>query len=170
MTGFRINPDGSLTPIPGSPFSISAPVQAETSLPGILIVAAQASINVFTVDQEAGSIQQTDSIKASGVQSLRADASASAILATTQQGTIAYRMSNGKLQPLSMEVAAALAVPKENPSMAMLDSGGQFMYVMNQAKAEIQAFRVDQGKLQPLTPAAYPASRGANSITLVTAP
>ena len=170
MTGFRINSDGALTPVPGSPFSISAAVQAETSLPGTLIVATQTSINVFTVDREAGSIQQIDSIKASGVQSLHADAAASAIFATTQQGTIVYRMSNGKLQPLSMEVASALTMPKENPSMAMLDGSGQFMYVMNQSKAEIQAFRVDQGRPQPLTPSAYPASRGANSITLVSAP
>jgi 6-phosphogluconolactonase (cycloisomerase 2 family) len=170
MTGFKINSDGSLTPVPGSPFSISSAVQAETSLPGILIVATRASITVFTVDREAGFIQQTGSIKASGVQTLRADVSANAIVATSQQVTVAYRIANGKLQPLPMEVEASLTVPRQDSSVATLDASGQFMYVVDQAKSEIQAFRVDHGEPQPLTPSAYPASHGANSLALVTAP
>lgn len=147
-----------------------ASVQLVTSLPGTLIVATQASLNVFTVDSESGFLQQTDSIKADGVESLHADAPGNAILATTQQRTVAYQISNGKLQRMPTEVAASLVVRKENPSTATLDASGQFMYVMDQPKAEVQAFRVDQGRPQPLTPSAYPASRGANSIALVTTP
>lgn len=172
ISGFRIDPDGSLTPVPGSPFSIGSAVQAETSVPGTLIVATQASINVFTVDKEAGFIQQTDSIQVRGVKNLRVDSSARALFATMQQGTLAFQISNGKLAPLPTEVATSLSVPKQSSSMATatLDASGQFMYVMDQSKAEIEAFRVDQGKPQPLTPSGYPASRGANSLALVTTP
>src|ERR1700761_4689980 len=39
ISGFRINQDGSLMPVPGSPFSTAAPVHAVTSMHGALIVA-----------------------------------------------------------------------------------------------------------------------------------
>lgn len=169
MSGFKINHDGSMTPVPGSPFPTTAPVHAAVSLHGALVVASEASLTAFAVDKETGFIQPTDSIKAVAVKSLETDSAENAILATTQKGTLAFRVSNGKLEPLPAARAVSAqeqSVTTHSPS-AVLDASGRFMYVLDATRAEIAAYRVDQGKPVPLSPSAYPIARSANSLTLV---
>lgn len=169
INGFRINHDGSLTPVPGSPFPTTAPVHSAASLHGTLIVANETSLTAFAVDKESGSIQQTDSIQAGTVKSLEADSAENAVFATMQKGTIAFRVTNGKLETLP----GALAVPARAPSVAshlpsaVLDASGQFMYVLDASRSEIAAYRVDGGKPVPLSPSAYPVTHSADSLTLV---
>lgn len=132
------------------------------------MVANETSITAFVVNKETGMIQPTDSTKTGAVESLEADSSENTIFATTQKGTLAFRMSDGKLEPLpaTLAVSARQAVAPQSPPSA-LDASSKFMYVIDASKAEIAAYRVDGGKLVPLTPQSYPVSRGANSLTLV---
>ncbi len=169
INGFRINQDGSLTPVPGSPFPTTAPVHSAASLHGTLVVANETSLTAFAVDKETGFIQPTDSIKADAVKSLEADSAENAIFATTQKGTIAFRVSNGKLEPLPAALAVSAREPSlaSHPPSAVLDASGQFMYVIDATRAEIAAYRVDGGKPVPLSPSAYPVARSADSLTLV---
>ena len=154
-------------PIPGSPFPATAPVHAVTSMHGALIVANETSITAFVVNKETGMIQPTDSIKI-GAESLEADSAKNTIFAATQNGTLAFRMSGGKLEPLpaTLAVSARQAVAPQSPPAA-LDASSKFMYVIDASKAQIAAYRVDEGKPVPLTPQSYPISRSANSLTLV---
>ena len=154
-------------PIPGSPFSTTAPVHAVTSMHGALIVAGESSITAFAVNKKTGMIQPTDSIKA-GAESLEADSAENTIFATTQKGTLAFRVSGGKLEPLptTLAVSARHAVAPQSPP-SVLDASSKFMYVIDASKAEIAAYSVDGGKPVPLTPQSYPISRGANSLILV---
>ena len=154
--------------IPGSPFSTTAPVHAATSMHGALIVASGTSITAFAVNKETGMIQPTDSIKTGAVESLEADSAENTIFATTQKGTLAFRVSGGKLQtlPSTLAVSARQAVAPQSPPAA-LDASSKFMYVIDASKAEIAAYRVDEGKPIPLTPPSYSISRGANSLILV---
>jgi hypothetical protein len=163
VNGFKINPDGSLIPVPGSPFAMDGHVRAIAAMQGSLIVAGEKSITAFAVDKETGFVRQTDSIKSEAISTLEADSSQNAILATTQKGSMAFRLSNGNLMPVS----SASAASDRQPSPAVLDATGQFMYVINASKAEVAAYRVDQGKTEALTPSSYPISQGANSLTLV---
>ena len=153
--------------VPGSPFSIAAPAHAVTSMHGALIVANETSITAFAVNKETGMIQPTDSIK-TGAESLEADSAANSIFATTQKGTLALRVSGGKLQtlPSTLAVSARQSVAPKSPPAA-LDASSRFMYVIDASNAQITAFRVDEGKPVPLTPQSYPTSRTANSLTLV---
>jgi hypothetical protein len=154
-------------PIAGSPFSTTAPARAVTSMHGTLMVANETSITAFAVNKETGTVQPTDSIKI-GAESLEADSAENTIFATTQKGTLAFRMSGGKLEPLptTLAVSARQAVAPQSPP-SVLDASSKFMYVIDASKAEIAAYRVDGGKPVPLTPQSYPISRGANSLTLV---
>ena len=155
-------------PLSGSPFSTTAPVHAVTSMRGALIVANATSITAFAVNKDTGMIQPTDSIKAGAVESLEADSAKNTIFAATQNGTLAFRMSGGKLEPLpaTLAVSARQAVAPQSPPAA-LDASSKFMYVIDASKAQIAAYRVDEGKPVPLTPQSYPISRSANSLTLV---
>jgi 6-phosphogluconolactonase (cycloisomerase 2 family) len=65
ITGFRINGDGSLAPVPGSPFAISALARGLQSLNNLLIVKTDKTTFTFTVEKETGSLQQTASIDTS---------------------------------------------------------------------------------------------------------
>jgi 6-phosphogluconolactonase (cycloisomerase 2 family) len=57
ITGFRVNPDGLLSPIAGSPFAISAPAQSLQSSNNILIVKTESGNASFIVDQQTGALQ-----------------------------------------------------------------------------------------------------------------
>src|ERR1051326_8959074 len=58
ISGFRINSDGSLAPLPGSPFTIDAPVRSLVAVHDMLISTSEGAVTAFKVDKEAGSIEQ----------------------------------------------------------------------------------------------------------------
>jgi hypothetical protein len=169
MSGFKINQDGSLLPMVGSAFRTSAPVSSVVTMGGELIVASGNSVNALAVNKETGVLQQTDSMRAAAVETLEVNSAGNAVMAITQQGSLALRISSGKLQSVSAatEVSAgeSATVPRSTP--AALDSSGKFMYVINAGKAEIAAYRIEQGRPEPLTPATYPISKSASSLAVV---
>src|SRR5581483_4859867 len=65
ISGFVIHKDGSLSPVPGSPFVIDGPVRSLKSLHNMLIVGAEKTIITFTVEENSGVLQQTESINTS---------------------------------------------------------------------------------------------------------
>jgi hypothetical protein len=167
VSGFKINQDGSLMPMPGFTFR-SAPVNSVASVGNTLIVATENSISAFSVNKEVSALQQTDSMKADAVENIAVNPSANAITAITQKGNMALRIAAGKLEPIPAAaevVSESASVPRSTP--AALDTTGKFMYVVNAATAEIDAFRVEQGRPEALTPASYPTSRSAKSLAVV---
>ena len=154
--------------MPAATLHIGAAVSSVAAMDSTLIVANKNSISAFTVNKDTGSLQQTDSMQAEGVQTLEARANEHTIVATSQQGSVSLRITNGKLEPTPMAAQASAesaSVPRSMP--AALDSSGKFMYVINAAQAELAAYRVEQGKPEALTPASYPISRGAQSLAVV---
>ncbi|HEY2390335.1 MAG TPA: hypothetical protein VGK22_04110 [Candidatus Angelobacter sp.] len=169
VSGFKINQDGSLLPMLGSTFRTSAPVSSVVTMGGELIVAGGNSINALAVNKETGVLQQTDSMKVEAVETLKVNSAGNAVTAITQQGSVALGISSGKLQPMptATEVSASESATVPRSTLAALDSSGRFMYVLNDSKAEIAAYRIERGKPEPLTPATYPISRSASSLAVV---
>jgi 6-phosphogluconolactonase (cycloisomerase 2 family) len=169
ISGFKINQDGSLLPMLGSAFHTNAPVTSVVAVNSQLIAASGNSIGAFAVNKGTGAMQQTDSIKVDAVQSLEVNSGGSAVTAITQKGSVVFAISGGKLQPASAAAGVSViesgAAPRSTP--AALDSTGKFMYVIDAGKAEIAAYRVDQGKPEPLTPPTYPISRTTDSLAVV---
>jgi 6-phosphogluconolactonase (cycloisomerase 2 family) len=131
ITGFRINSDGSLVPVPGSPFAISAPVHSLTAVHDTLFAGGENGVAAYRVNRESGSIQRTDS-------------AGSPVL-----GANPYSSASG------------------SPQLAVLDSNGRFMVVADVDRAELRAFRVEDGKLVALPRAAVPISSATTSIAVV---
>lgn len=168
LSGFKINQDGSLLPIAGATLRTGAPVSLMASMDNALFVANQNSISAFTVNKETGALQQTDSMQAEGVQTLAANPNEHAIVATSEQGSMSLRITNGKLESMPMDVQASsesASVPRSTP--AALDTTGKFMYVINAAQAEITAYRIEQGRPEALTPSSYAASHSAKALAVV---
>jgi hypothetical protein len=170
VTGFRINQDGSLTPLPGSPFPTEAPTRTMTSVHGTIVTAGETGISEYAVDKESGAIQLTDSVQTGSILRMVSDASASAVYVVTEQGTLGYRVTDGKLQALPASRKAedflSSAVKSDSPP-AVLDDSARFMYVLEPSKAQLAAFRVDRRKPVALEQPEYPVPNGADSITLV---
>jgi hypothetical protein len=169
LSGFRINADGSLAPVPGAPFVIGASVRAIASVRGTLLVADGAGIRAFSVDQETGAIRQSDSIRAGPITDLVSDPQADAATAVSPAGALALRVMDGRLQTQPAPMAAASA-ESQTSRQAVLDATGRFMYVVDVNKAELMALRIQNGKPIPLSPQAYPLPRGTSFITLVKSP
>jgi 6-phosphogluconolactonase (cycloisomerase 2 family) len=98
ISGFKINSDGSLLPVPGSPFLLSSPARGVTSAHQTLIVVGDSTLTVLAVDKETGSIQQTDSVNASAAAS---DLASFAMSASRQavldaNGRFMYVVDGGK--------------------------------------------------------------------------
>jgi hypothetical protein len=112
LTGYSINSDGSLAPIPGSPFTISAPARALRSVQDFLIVESESGASAFKVDRETGLLKPRDSQAAmalsasalqpsaiSGSQTAVLDASGRFmyVLDTNRAELLAFQVENGKL-------------------------------------------------------------------------
>ncbi|HKV92792.1 MAG TPA: hypothetical protein VJW20_09615 [Candidatus Angelobacter sp.] len=170
MNGFKIGRNGSLMPVPGSPFVSNGPSRFLASVQGTLIVASGNTVSAFQVNAGTGAIQQADAIRTSRISRLMTDLPANVVVATTEAGPVAFLISHGKLKALPGSVAASeIASMKLQPQpAAVLDSSGSFMYVADAGKAELAVFPVENGKLSTLSPSAtYPLPHGAASIALV---
>ena len=103
ITAYRINRDGSLSPAPAS--SVVAVVATDAprklaALGGNLIAAGRTTITVYAVDRETGSLQQTDSAFLNALDDMVLDVPAALIYASSGEEIFAYRVEDGRLQPV----------------------------------------------------------------------
>jgi hypothetical protein len=166
LSGFKINEDGSLTPVPGSPFVIGTPARAIMGVHDALLIADGAGITVFSVDMETGAIRQTDSAKAASISNLVSDPQMNAAIAVSAAGVLALRVVDGRLQAQPAPMAQAPTVAQTSRH-AILDATDHFMYVIDIGKTELMAFRTQNGKPLPLSPQSYPLPKDTTLITLV---
>jgi len=167
MNSFRLNEDGSLTPVVGSPFVTRSSLHLLTSLHNHLVAAGEDTLTAFVVDSETGAPRQTDGMKTGTISQLNVDAPGDTIVATTQAGPVAFRVSGGKLKVVPGAIAASeLAAIKTQPS-AVLDASGRFMFVVDTGKGELAAFRIENGRPIPLPSSTYPVPRGTAALALV---
>src|SRR5579859_195415 len=131
ITGFRINSDGSLTAVPGSPFTVSAPARSLSSVRDTLFVASGTEITAFKVGMETGSLRQTDSAGTSpwagdlslsangGPQLAVLDSSGRFMFVgdTNRAELVAHRVENGK--PVTL-LPFVIRIPRSTSSIAIV--------------------------------------------------
>jgi hypothetical protein len=170
LSGFKINADGSLTPVPGSPFVIATPARAIVGVHDALLIADGAGITVFSVDMATGAIRQTDSAKAAFISDLVSDPQMNAAIAVSASGALALRVVDGRLQAQPAPMTAQVPAVVQTSRQAILDVTDHFMYVIDIGKTELMAFRTQNGKPLPLSPQSYPLPKDTAFITLVGSP
>lgn len=177
VLGFTINRDGGLTPVPGSPFVVSDSPRLLAAVGKNLLVAGSTTLSAFAVDQKTGTITKTDSLGLRSVSNLVAQPSSPDMaFATTKTAGLEIRVLNGQIgtAPARSAMPSNSAVPKGLPAgnavengKAVVDVSGKFMYLLDSTAGEISAFRLQDGKLTPLSPSSYPAGHGASSLAVV---
>lgn len=173
ILGFKINRDGGLSAVPGSPFV--APHSPALLVAGgkDLFVANKAGLTAFAVNHETGTIARLDSVAMPSITNLAVDGDGT-VIATSGTRRTEVRVVNNKLQLGSVsgimllrpEASATAGEQAAGPEVK--DASGEFFYSLNSRAGEISAFRVEGGTAVPLSPATYPAGHGSVSLALVT--
>jgi 6-phosphogluconolactonase (cycloisomerase 2 family) len=131
VTAFRINSDGSLAPVAGSPFAVGAAARELTFVGNTLTVASEAGVQAFTVDKETGSIHEgglAKSLMAPADASMPANSAPQKAVLDSQgrfmfvadvnrAELLVFRVDNGKPVALS---SAAIPISSATSSMAVV--------------------------------------------------
>ena len=137
ISGFRTSHDGSLSPVPGSPFSISAPAREIMRMENNLLVVIDTAVILFAIDKESGSLRQMDSLAADHFSVLVPSPSDDVVMGGSQTGPVAMRLANGKLhmRPASQEETALATPVRRVPGAppAIFDLENPFMYLVDPA-------------------------------------
>ena len=167
ILGFKINRDGGLSPVPGSPFVSDDSPRLVATLQGHLLVAGKGALAAFAVNKASGTLTQTDSRPMPLISDLEIDASSHVAFATEGSRRIALRLEENKIQITS--ASEIMPFRKEAPIDSMtgktvVDITGQFSYAIDSSKGQISSSRVEDGKIVLLT--SYPAGHGAVSLAI----
>jgi len=166
--GNRIHDDGSLSPVPGSPFSSHEAPRKVAALGPNLLVAGTTTMTAYSVDKQSGAIQPIDGLAFDSPFDFVVDASAAVLYVMSQRQLFVYRLTAGKLQQLSAatnSLSPAAFTRASNPPA--LDATGRFAYFVNTGAGDISVFHFDRGRLSPLSPASYPAGKRPVSLAVI---
>ncbi|HET9791159.1 MAG TPA: hypothetical protein VFR08_07640 [Candidatus Angelobacter sp.] len=167
LQGFRINGDGALSAVTGSPFQIGDTPHHLLSSGDSLIMSGSAAIIVFQVDQISGALRQSDSVAASSPV-VAVDPVNNIVYCTSNGETTSYRLVKGMLRTIGSAPQVAQSGTASFSGGPVIDATGSFAYALNTNTGQIDAFRVAGDKrLTPLDPPAYRAGNGAVSIALI---
>jgi hypothetical protein len=163
ILAFKINRDGGLSPVPGSPFVADDSPRLVANLDGSLVVAGKSSLMQFSVNKETGAITKIDSLKLSAVSSLISEPMSHTVFAARPTGPAAVRIVNHRLQ-VSTDIEAP---PRSGTaSTSVTDASRKFIYQLDRQTGVISAFSLENGNTMPLS-RSYSAGRSSTSLTIV---
>lgn len=166
VVAFKINADGGLSSVPGSPFEAADSPQFAATVGNHLLVAGKRTLTAFAVNKETGAISQTDVLALPSISDLVAEPSSATVFAAVANGQVAIRVVNNKFQAAPASEAALRGAPSGDAvsrRQAAIDATGKFFYVLD-GKGFVSVFQLQSGKPVPLSPSSYPVGEGASSI------
>lgn len=101
ITAYRINGDGTLSPAQDSLFVAPEAPQKLLALGGNLLAAGRTTLTVYAADKETAVLRETDSVVLSAVEDFVVDNSSSLVYAAASGEIFAYRLRDGKLEPVA---------------------------------------------------------------------
>lgn len=172
ILGFKINSDGGLSPVPGSPFIAPDSPALLASSGEHLFIANKSGLTVFQVNRETGTIAKLDSVAMPAITNLSVDNADGTAFATSGTRRTEVHVVNNKIQIgevsgiMLVRSGTASTAAEVSASQQVKDASGQFSYALNSSTGEISAFRVEGSSLVPLSPATYPAGHAAVSLAI----
>lgn len=170
VLGFKINSDGGLSPVPGSPFELPDSPRLLAAMGNQLFVAGKSGLAALAVNQETGAISRTGPFVPASVTDLAVEPSSRTVFAGVPNGQLALRVVNNRIQVAPGHRSAVIQSPADAPAgkdKEATDASGKFLYVLNSTEGVISVFRMQDGKPTPLSPARYPAGQSASSLAIV---
>lgn len=172
ILGFKVNRDGGLSAVPGSPFVAPNSPRLLIASGKDLFVANAAGLTAFAVNSETGTITKLDSVAIPSITNLTVDSDGMAFATSgarrTQVRVVNNKLQLGSVSGIMLLRPGASAAGESGVSAELKDASGQFFYSLDSKAGEISAFRVEGATAVPLSPASYPAGHGSISLALVT--
>ena len=162
ILGFKINRDGGLSPVPGSPFVMADSPRLVAGTGEDLFVAGKTKLTLFRANKDTGTISQADVASLPQLSELVADSPTGTVFASTPRGTLTVRVVNRRME-ISTAVGTTTDVPQAETSVR--DASGRFLYTLNPETATISVFNVQEGARISL--GSYPAGHGSTSLAIV---
>ena len=163
ITGNRVQPDGTLVPLPGPPIITDESPREITAMHDALVVAGERTLRAFLIDKNSGAIRQTDSAHLPMASSLSADPSSMTVRVTSPSGVFSFTVEQGRLIARPADGNTGSNGEREKNRSA-LDPTGKFFFVLDPSAAQISIYRVNGDQLTML--ASHPVSGGTTSIAL----
>jgi len=172
ILGFRINRDGGLSAVPGSPLVARNSPRLVAAVGSNLLVADEKNLTVFAIAKGTGKMTKTDSRALPSISNLTVDPVSRMAFATMPLEQVELQVVNNKLQVSATSVmepssASATSMTDVRIRKPVIDASGHFAYLLDSSTGEISAFQVESGRMTPLSPATYAAGRGAISLSIV---
>lgn len=98
ILGFKINSDGGLSSVPGSPFVAPDSPTLLAASQKDLFVANKSGLTVFDVNRETGTITKMDSVAMPSITNLSVDSADGTVFATSGTRRTEVQVVNGKIQ------------------------------------------------------------------------
>jgi 6-phosphogluconolactonase (cycloisomerase 2 family) len=164
ILGFKINRDGGLSPVPGSPFVMADSPRLVAGTGENLFVAGRTKLILFVADKETGSIKKADVASVQEPAVLVADSPTGMVFASTLRGELAVRVVNHRMEISSVANAASGLA---RPQTSVIDATGRFMYTLNPDGATISVSSMRDGAREPTSLRSYPAGHGSTSLAIL---
>lgn len=156
ILGFTINSDGSLSAIPGSPFTGGTSIRGMAVDPGgKFLYAADSGANqvaIFNIGSNGALSTVSGSPFNAGTNPVMvAVDSTGSFLYTVNTGSndaSAFKISSGSLTPIinsPYSTAGSGVTTATQPAYVVVDTTNQFVYIANQGSRDIMAFLINKG-------------------------
>lgn len=137
LIALSVQADGSLTPVPGSPFATSEPIGYVVTNPGLdylyTVGALSSNLTVYSIDTSTGALTQQATYPGVGVSAITPDGKYLYDVAWPAIDEYSIDPGSGALSPLSTSPSAAPNQYEVSPAGVAMDPQGRFLYVTNGA-------------------------------------
>lgn len=164
ILGFKVNRDGGLSPVPGSPFVMADSPFLVAGTGENLFVASRTKLTLFVANKATGSIRKADVAMLPRISRLIADLPSTAVFASTPREELAVRVVN---QRMLISNAAGTRANVVRSETSVVDVTGRFMYKLDPQTGTISVFSMRDGKAEPTSLPPYPAGHGSTSLAIV---
>jgi hypothetical protein len=130
ISAAQTRPDGSTSPVPGSPLMLTEAPRRLLGLGSTLLVQSENSISIFVLKQ-TGSLQQTDLVPVPLLRDVAVNSSDSTVYLLGRNAVSGFRVQNGRLLALPGSPYAVVSNEgnQPEPEAVLLDSTGRSLYV-----------------------------------------
>jgi hypothetical protein len=179
ISGFKVESDGSLSPLPQGTVPLAEPTIKMLALDGRLAVVGQKRVSLFAVDSATGMLHLSHVTAINHLRVLAPRSSVQSPFVLDANNQLMLQSRDGHLTATGISVTETGASlndstlndsAEQSPSTSVLTRDQQFMYVLDRSASQLRAFRAEGNHAAPLTPEAYPVAKGTSALAIVSMP
>lgn len=176
VSGFKVESDGSLSPVQQGLVPLAEPTIKMLGLDGKLAVVGQKRVSLFAVDPATGMLHLSHVTPINHMRGAAPQSSVQSPFVLDANNQLMLQSHDGHFTATGISVTETGASlnnstlndsAEQSASTSVLTRDQQFMYVLDRSASQLRAFRAEGNQPTPLTPAAYPVAKGTSALAIV---